>query len=83
MFTLHRLEQECSIKKAGVSEDEFVSHKYILSGDNHKYVTWSMRFVNKEVADTPAFLAAVQASSSALFKSAKLIFSFGKFLNSS
>ncbi len=37
-------------KKAGVSKENFVSYKYILSGDNHKYVTWSMRFVNKEIA---------------------------------
>ena len=37
-------------KKAGVSKDNFVSYKYVLSGDNHKYVTWSMRFVDKNVA---------------------------------
>ena len=30
--------------------DEYVNHIYDLSGDNHKYVTWSMRFKNKEVA---------------------------------
>ena len=28
----------------------YVNHIYNLAGDNHKYVTWSMRFKNKEVA---------------------------------
>ena len=37
-------------KKAGVSKDNFVSYKYVLSGDNHKYVTWSMRFVDRNAA---------------------------------
>mgnify|MGYP000532614882 CR=1 FL=1 len=44
----------------------FVSHKYILSGDNHKYVTWSMRFVNKEVAANE-----VEADRAFLFESMK------------
>ena len=28
----------------------YKSYKYVLSGDNHKYVTWSMRFVDPEKA---------------------------------
>ena len=41
-------------------------NKYILSGDNHKYVTWSMRFVNKEVAANE-----VEADRAFLFESMK------------
>lgn len=65
---LNKAEEDAwtAAKKAGVSEDEFVSHKYILSGDNHKYVTWSMRFVNKEVAANE-----VEADRAFLFESMK------------
>lgn len=65
---LNKAEEDAwtAAKKAGVSEDEFVSHKYILSGDNHKYVTWSMRFVNKEVAANE-----VEADRAFLFESVK------------
>ena len=51
-------------KKAGVSKDNFVSYKYVLSGDNHKYVTWSMRFVNRNAAANE-----VEADRSFLFES--------------
>ena len=51
-------------KKAGVSKDNFVSYKYVLSGDNHKYVTWSMRFVDRNAAANE-----VEADRSFLFES--------------
>ena len=53
-------------KKAGVSKDNFVSYKYVLSGDNHKYVTWSMRFVDRNAAANE-----VEADRSFLFESMK------------
>ena len=36
--------------KAGKDAKDFLSYKYILSGDQHKYATWSMRFVDRAKA---------------------------------
>ena len=36
--------------KAGKDAKDFLSYKYVLSGDEHKYATWSMRFVDRENA---------------------------------
>ena len=35
---------------AANNKDNFLSYRYELTGDNHKYVTWSMRFVDRSVA---------------------------------
>ena len=35
---------------AANTKDNFLSYRYELTGDNHKYVTWSMRFVDRSVA---------------------------------
>ena len=46
---LNKAEEDAkaAAEKAG---KKYVSYKYVLSGDNHKYVTWSMRFVDPEKA---------------------------------
>ena len=46
---LNKAEEDAkaAAEKAGKT---YVSYKYVLSGDNHKYVTWSMRFVDPEKA---------------------------------
>ncbi len=36
--------------KAGNLAKDFLSYKYELAGDQHKYATWSMRFVDRENA---------------------------------
>ena len=36
--------------KAGKKAEDFLSYKYELAGDQHKYATWSMRFVERENA---------------------------------
>ena len=41
--------QRAYSKKHG-NLDGFLSYKYELAGDQHKYVTWSMRFVDREKA---------------------------------
>ena len=35
---------------AGNTAATFHTYKYVLTGDNHKYATWSMRFVDRSVA---------------------------------
>ena len=47
--------------KAGNDAKDFLSYKYELAGDQHKYATWSMRFVDRanaanEVESDRAFL---------------------------
>ena len=63
LAALNKAEEEAlaAAQKAGVDKKNFVSYKYVLSGDEHKYVTWSMRFIDKNVAaneveDDRAFL---------------------------
>ena len=36
--------------RSGEAANEFLSYRYELTGDNHKYVTWSMRFYDPQVA---------------------------------
>ena len=36
--------------RSGKPANEFLSYRYELTGDNHKYVTWSMRFYDPQVA---------------------------------
>ena len=52
--------------KAGKDAKDFLSYKYILSGDQHKYATWSMRFVDRSVAANE-----VEADRAFLFESMK------------
>ena len=44
----------------------FPTYKYVLTGDNHKYVTWSMRFFDRSVAANE-----VEADRAFLFESMK------------
>ena len=46
---LNKAEEDAKAAAEKASK-EYVSYKYVLSGDNHKYVTWSMRFVDPEKA---------------------------------
>ena len=53
--------------KPNVNTDKnFLSYRYELAGDNHKYVTWSMRFYNPSVAANE-----VEADRAFLFESMK------------
>ena len=52
--------------KAGKSAETFLSYRYELTGDNHKYVTWSMRFYDRSVAANE-----VEADRAFLFESMK------------
>ena len=54
---------EAAAKKDG---KKYISYKYILSGDNHKYVTWSMRFFDQNIAANE-----VEADRAFLFESMK------------
>ena len=49
---------------AGNAAADFHTYRYELTGDNHKYVTWSMRFVDRTVADNE-----VEADRAFLFES--------------
>ena len=62
---LNKAEEDAkaAAEKAGKT---YVSYKYVLSGDNHKYVTWSMRFVDPEKAANE-----VEEDRSFLFESMK------------
>ena len=46
---LNQAEEDAKAAAEKANKD-YVSYKYVLSGDNHKYVTWSMRFVDPEKA---------------------------------
>ena len=48
------------------TKENFLSYRYELTGDNHKYVTWSMRFYNPSVAANE-----VEADRAFLFESMK------------
>ena len=50
----------------GHTAANFPTYKYILTGDNHKYVTWSMRFFDRSVAANE-----VEADRAFLFESMK------------
>ena len=52
--------------KNGQTAANFLSYRYELTGDNHKYVTWSMRFFDRSVAANE-----VEADRSFLFESMK------------
>ena len=49
---------------AGNAAADFHTYRYELTGDNHKYVTWSMSFVDRTVADNE-----VEADRAFLFES--------------
>ncbi len=50
----------------GHTAANFQTYKYVLTGDNHKYVTWSMRFFDRSVAANE-----VEADRAFLFESMK------------
>ena len=50
----------------GRTAANFQTYKYVLTGDNHKYVTWSMRFFDRSVAANE-----VEADRAFLFESMK------------
>ena len=50
----------------GHTAANFPTYKYVLTGDNHKYVTWSMRFFDRSVAANE-----VEADRAFLFESMK------------
>ena len=52
--------------KADQNAQNFLSYRYELTGDNHKYVTWSMRFFDRSVAANE-----VEADRAFLFESMK------------
>ena len=52
--------------KADQNARNFLSYRYELTGDNHKYVTWSMRFFDRTVAANE-----VEADRAFLFESMK------------
>ena len=53
------------VKKYG-NADKFHTYRYVLTGDNHKHVTWSMRFFDRSVAANE-----VEADRAFMFESMK------------
>ena len=53
------------VKKYGKA-DKFHTYRYVLTGDNHKHVTWSMRFFDRSVAANE-----VEADRAFMFESMK------------
>ena len=60
------VEAQKAYSKENGNLNGFLNYRYELTGDNHKYVTWSMRFVDRSVAANE-----VEADRAFLFESMK------------